>query len=257
MVSTERGMAELCSLENAFPNIGVKSGMPFVGGTDSSSTKEERRAARKKAKKAKGCTDPDRQVARMDDVDEAKDTAPTREAFQGPVAPTTAVRSFPAYFGKGADDIEEQFSDYSATPGDDPNYRLEPDIASTFDARGVHKAMGLSLPDPNLSDRWKPITESGVTTAFGNPVPTVGAARPGWASIPELQEPERLHKGPMHDESWVSKGDKDVILQKMNMLVGRLDEIDKRRLQNTQMELLIFVGAGVLMLFTLDVLTRR
>jgi hypothetical protein len=55
----------------------------------------------------------------------------------------------------------------------------------------------------------------------------------------------------------VSKGDKDVILQKMNMLVGRLDEIDKRRLQNTQMELLIFVGAGVLMLFTLDVLTRR
>lgn len=60
---------DLCSLEDAFPNIDTKSiysrklkdsaaeggsGLPFVGGIDNKATKEERRAARKKAKRCKG-----------------------------------------------------------------------------------------------------------------------------------------------------------------------------------------------------------
>jgi len=238
-------MAELCSLENAFPNIG--SGAPFVGGTDGIPTKEEKRANRKLKKCRKTFQDPDRQ-ARMD---EEVETPKRSESFVDvkPKAPC-----YPSYFGKSVDD-EEGFSSYSAAAGDDPNYRLDPDVSSTFDARGVHKAMGVNLPDPNLSDRWKPLTESNATTAFGD-LPTVGSARPGWASVDKLEEPEHVKTGPIHDDGWVSKGDKDALLQKMNMLVGRLDEIEKRRLQNTQTELLLFVGTGVLLLFTLDILRR-
>ena len=54
---------DLCSLEDAFPNIELRPGhtqwkggaeFPNVGGKDSIPSREERRAARKKAKKAKG-----------------------------------------------------------------------------------------------------------------------------------------------------------------------------------------------------------
>ncbi len=42
---------ELCTIEDAFPNIG--GGTPFAGGKDGYSSREERRAARKLAKKNK------------------------------------------------------------------------------------------------------------------------------------------------------------------------------------------------------------
>ena len=115
-------MAELCSLENAFPNIG-KIGPPSVGGTDTTPTREERKAARKKAKRCKGPAltvieaeegpDPDRLFSKTGDVE--------KESFQNaiPKVPTSAA-TFPSYFGKGLDD-EEGFSSFSTSPGDDPN----------------------------------------------------------------------------------------------------------------------------------------
>jgi len=42
----------------------------------------------------------------------------------------------------------------------------------------------------------------------------------------------------------------------MNTLVGRLDEMERRRLQNTQTELLLFVGTGLLLLFTFELVSR-
>lgn len=247
-------MAELCSLENAFPNIG-KLG-PSVGGTDTVPTREERKAARKKAKRCKGPAltaleaddpDPDRLFSKMEEV--------PKESFQNALPkvpkPTESTSVFPSYFGKGLDD-EEGFSPYSAQAGDDPNYRLEPDFTKTFDTKGIEKAMGSLLPDPNLSDRWKPMTET-TYTAFGKPkMPTAIGARPGWASIPELETPAPKSR----DESWLSKDDKDEIIERMNTLVGRLDQMEKRRLQNTQTELLLFVGTGMLLLFTFELVSR-
>ena len=250
-------MAELCSLENAFPNIG-KIGPPSVGGTDTTPTREERKAARKKAKRCKGPAltvieaeegpDPDRLFSKTGDVE--------KESFQNaiPKVPTSPA-TFPSYFGKGLDD-EEGFSSYSATKGDDPNYRLEPDFTQTFDTKGIEKAMGSLLPDPNLSDRWKPMTET-TYTAFGTPRhPTALSARPGWASIQQLETPAPVATVKPRDESWLSKNDKDEILERMNTLVGRLDEMEKRRLQNTQTELLLFVGTGLLLLFTFEIVSR-
>ena len=259
-------MAELCSLDDAFPNIG-SAGPPSVSGhTKTAPTREERRAARKKAKQLKGGvvaeeedTDPDRLVSRMEVVE--------KEGFNGPKLPKIpngppSSSNYPAYFGKGMDD-EEGFSSFSTSTGDDPNYRLEPDITKTFDTKGVEKAMGALLPDPNLSDRWKPMTET-TYTAFGAPrhIPTAIGAKPGWASIPQLEEPaplkqlEPLSRSRKGDESWLSKADKDDILERMNVLVGRLDQMEQRRLQNTQTELLLFVGTGVMLLFTFELVSR-
>ena len=278
-------MAELCSLENAFPNI--QSGSPFVGGTDQTPTREERRAARKKAKRCKGPAltaleadqgqgqDPDRPaMKRMDGVDSMQDQ---KEGFsqapaqpKGPVCIPTAKAlvsgsaGYPSYFGKGVDDSEEGFSSYSASDGDDPNYRLQPDVTSTFDMKGVEKAMGSFLPDPNLSDRWKPMTSSGTYTAYEDSMPTGIGARPGWSMSPEppIERPAPAMTMPPsqvkpQDDSWVSKGDRDEMVQRMNQLIGRLDQLEKKRLQNTQTELLLFVGTGVLLLFTFELVARR
>lgn len=258
-------MAELCSLENAFPNIG-KIGPPSVGGTDTTPTREERKAAKKKAKRCKGpvltaleadpysyqSPDPDRLFSKMGDVE--------KESFQNviPKVPksTGSTGTFPSYFGKGLDD-EEGFSSFSTSPGDDPNYRLEPDFTKTFDTKGIEKAMGSLLPDPNLSDRWKPMTETTYTAFGAQSHPTATAARPGWASIQELETPAPIEqKVKPRDESWLSKNDKDEIIERMNTLVGRLDEMEKRRLQNTQTELLLFVGTGLLLLFTFEIVSR-
>jgi hypothetical protein len=196
--------------------------------------------------------DPDRLFSKADEVE--------KEGFQNAIPKisksTESTATFPSYFGKGLDD-EEGFSSYSAAVGDDPNYRLEPDFTQTFDTKGIAKAMGSLLPDPNLSDRWKPMTETSYT-AFGTPrPPTAVAARPGWASIPQLETPaptENIIKP--KDESWLSKDDKNEILERMNTLVGRLDQMEKRRLQNTQTELLLFVGTGMLLLFTFELVSR-
>ena len=229
-------MAELCSLENAFPNI-KESGTPFVGGTDEKPTKEERRAAKKKAKRCKGDVDPDR----------------PSEGFQLPKAipkSTALVGSgYPNYFGKGVDD-EEGFTSYAGAT-DESSYRLQPDVTATFDTKGVEKAMGSLLPDPNLSDRWKPMTEGGYT-AFASAI----AARPGWAR--DTGEEPKGVSGPLpkrSQESWVSKSNEDIV-GRMNELVGRLDQMEKRRIQNTQTEILLFVGAGIMLLFTFELVRR-
>jgi len=274
-------MAELCSLENAFPNI--QSGSPFVGGTDPKPTREERRAARKKAKRCGGPalkaleaegpdTDPDRPaVKRMDNVDSLQHE---KEGFQVPKAtsiPTAKAlvsgsAGYPSYFGKGMDDTEEGFSSYSASAGDDPNYRLQPDLLQQFDMKGLDKAMGPLLPDPNVSDRWKPMTSSGTYTAYEDTMPTAISARPGWANdsshaVPaeaplEVPGAARKYVRPV-DEKWVSKDDKEDMLERMNQLIGRLDQLEKKRLHNTQAELLLFVGTGVLLLFTFELVGRR
>ncbi len=285
-------MADLCSLEDAFPNIDsgtVHKKGPYAGGTDDFSSKAERRAARKKAKRCKGpalkaleaaaefepVVDPDRpatvrmeQLVAMGKEEAAKGGM---EAFKLPTMPSSnclfSDPGYPAYFGKGED--EEGFSAFAATPGDDPNYRLEPDVTKTFDTKGVEKAMGSPmLPDPNLSDRWKPMTESGTYTAYYDSLPSVIASKPGWATAPRVvkaAEPIELDETPAPpieakpsgDIMTISKSEKEDMTRKMNDLIGRLEQLEKKRVQNTQTEILLFVGTGVFLLAAFELLGRR
>jgi hypothetical protein len=115
---------ELCSIQDAFPDI--------KNGKDSKAAKEERRAARKRAKKCKGPaeeylnvvddipTDPDRPaVKRMGEIpayiayeDAFIDLSGGKfEGFKMPTLPTANCligdASYPSYFGKGLDDADD------------------------------------------------------------------------------------------------------------------------------------------------------
>jgi len=278
---------DLCSIEDAFPNIEtgsvhkkwqglVPSSPPFVGGTDSKPTREERRAARKKAKKCKGPalsysdsvagdlppTDPDRPaMQRMEAVGTVQGQ---KEGFNIPVLPKASClfsdAGTPSYFGLGEDD-EEGFSTFSASPNDDPNYRLNPDFTKGFDLKGVAKAGSMSLPEPELSDSWKPLGPAASYTAFVSE--EGGSAEPGWAmsaeSRPVHSTPglDRKPKGDVVASGGNKNEDKDALMARINHLVGRLEVLEKKKSQDSQTEILMFVGTGLFLLLSFELVARR
>jgi hypothetical protein len=281
---------ELCSLDEAFPNIDTgsvhkaltgSSGFPYVGGTDSKPSREERRAARKRAKKMKGGTltysdsvtpdlpalgdvqpdapfdwrkiDPDRPaVKRMEEVGTVQ---ADKESFAMPVLPKASClfsdAGTPAYFGKDVDD-EEGFSSFSAVGSDNPNFMLQPDVTTSFDLKGVAKAGG-ALPEPNLNDTWKPMSEAASYTAFTS---SAKKESPGWSMN---AEPRMTNTNVPVDKPVVTResGDKDALMNRINELVSRLETLEKKKSQDSQTEILMFVGTGVFLLMSFEFLTRR
>lgn len=305
---------ELCSIEDAFPNIQTGSvakgerdkgsGFPYVGGTDDRPSREERRAARKKAKRCKGTAaggpaskyidatredvpDPDRPAAmRMGPVEAFQASAGAASTEEEVVYPVPLAKQnpklvpvlpkpsclfsdegYPSYFGKSEDDMEENFSSYGP---DDTGYRLEPDFTKSFDFKGVQKAAGGALPVPNLEDSWKPMTEAASYTSFTpsgataiaadalwsisageHPVVVPGAAEEREQRAPVVAAPVVLPAGGNKQE------DRDALLARIDTLVGRLENLEKKRVQDTQNELLVFVGTGLFMLLAFEIVVRK
>jgi hypothetical protein len=271
---------DLCSLDDAFPNIdtGSPTGSPYVGGKDAYAIKAERRAARKLAKKRKGpaatysdSIDPDRPaVERMKPVEAFSQE---KEGFVYPTLPKASclftdpgtppyfggeVNEGSGYFGAGEDEVEENFSMYSSSPREDINYRLQPDFTKSDQLKGVQKAASQGLPEPPLTDSWKPLTPGASYTSYFN----------------ELPAPKKLQKESAHDSDWEmakgseSKGplpsndtiqfnNQDAMMKRIDELMGRLDQIEKKSREDSQMEILMFVGTGLFILMSFELFGRR
>ena len=267
---------DLCTLEDAFPNIqngSVKniSELPYVGGNDAFASKEERRAARKLAKKRKSAsaeayvppTDPDRPaVERMNPVDTV---AQQKDGFVLPILPKASCLfsdpGTPAYFGAGADDIEEAFSAYSGAPRDDINYRLQPDFTKSDMLKGAQKAASQPLPEPPLTDSWKPLTPGANYTSYFNEIPA--PKKPAKAGPePEPDWGTKAHgssaKGPVAaNESSQVNNHQDALLKRIDELMGRLEQLEQKSKEDSQAEILMFVGTGLFLLMSFELLARR
>jgi len=271
---------DLCSLEDAFPNIneGSVSGFPSVGGKDTYSSREERRAARRLAKKAKGpalaysdsiSTDPDRpSVQRMEPIETV---AEVKEEFKLPVLPKASCLfsdtgtppyfgnviddsqankgSTSSYFGRGIDDsIEEAFASYSAAPKDDTNYRLQPDFTKSDLLKGAEKAAGQPLPEPPLNDSWKPMTHAASYTAYYNDT-NMDTKR----VEPKPESPVKaIGSGSVNEGS-----SQDALLKRIDMLMARLDQLERKNVRDSQTEILMFVGTGLFVLVSFELFARR
>jgi hypothetical protein len=259
---------ELCTIEDAFPNIG--GGTPFAGGKDGYSSREERRAARKLAKKNKVAAaysesvkadlpDPDRPaVERMVPVDTVQKE---KEAFALPVLPKASClfsdTGTPNYFGKWTeDDVEETFSSFNPSPKDDANYRLYPDFTKGDVLKGAAKAAGQTLPEPPLNDQWKPMTDAASYTAYGKADASDSEFKlardfkpePQWTMFGETKGPVAFNDS--------AKGN-DALLKRIDELMGRLDQMEKKQVKDSQTEILMFVGTGLFILVSFELLTRR
>lgn len=274
---------EFCSIDDAFPDLGTKS----------TARKEERR----KAKRCRGpaltflepdtgllpVTDPDRPAQKpLPEVpplnpktglrEHAPVEAPQAEAFAdsseyeqllaalrseqapkkqeavlntmpsgvaGPTKLETGGSSVPSYFGAGTDDddseVMEGFSTYTNVIGDDPNFRLKPDFSKTFEAKGLNKAAGTDLPPVPANTFWKPLV-SGVSTSFFSNINTPKQYK---------EQPQPLVE------------DQGEILKRLDKIFARLDDLESRKSENANTEVLLFVMSGVFVMFTMDLLARK
>lgn len=278
---------ELCSIEDAFPKIeghehSERKALPTAptGSLDSKPSKEERRAAKKKAKRSKEApidqfvgeenthvSDHDRPaIKRLGDVpafvpysEAFPDISGSFEGFSIPKisggACVTNTEGLPAYFLRGADD-EEGFANYSGLHGDNPEYQLVPTAIPSFDAKGVEKAgSGESLPAPNSKVDWKPLTGAKATTAFLDAMPlkidSTNISPAKTSGVPLLTSTLKREPSTQNDHH------RDMLLKQIQILTKRLDDLERRAPQkNSQKDILMFVGTGLFLLVSFDIALR-
>ena len=265
---------ELCSLEDAFPKIERHdhSEKKELQATDPKtfSNREERRAARKRAKKCKG---PALTYLQADDDADTTAVAPTdadRPAVKrlGEIPPFVAYaeafpdlsgmyegfkidtklnastqhinEGLPAYFGKGVED-EEGFANY--TEGENPGYRLIPETLAGFEQKNP-----TDLPALSLKNNWKPIASAGAKTAF---IPLAESETKN--NVASEAAPVPIHQA---DPSTAERAARDKLLEKIQDLTRRLEDLERKTPRNTQQELLMFVGAGFFILVSFDIARR-
>jgi hypothetical protein len=270
---------EFCSIDDAFPDLTAKS----------TARKEERR----KAKKCRGpaltflepdtgllpVTDPDRPAMKPQPEvpplnpktglrEHAPVEAPQAEAFtdgseyeqllaalrsqQPPkelekvltTLPTAVAGpsklekgKVPAFFGASdeEDDTTEGFASFTNVIGDDPGYKLSPDFTKTFTAKGVSKAAGTDLPPVPANNFWKPLVSGTSNTAFYSKIPPPS---------------KRYVPSPVAE-------DQGEVLRKLDKIFARLDDLESRRSENANTEVVLFVMSGLFVMFTMDLLVRK
>ena len=247
---------EFCLLQDVFPNWkkdmeGPTEANISAGCTDMKSAERARKEQKKRAKKCKDPSlrylepDADRpsfanrveeEVLPMNSKTGTVEASPFggEEGFQVQVTTlpknlpgtnATPSQKTPSYFGASEDDdSEEGFASFTNIIGDNPAYKLMPDE--------------ITLPTPSLDEAWKPLTPSGAPTAFFQYLkgPTAEYQRPPPTVAPTPSE----HLSSKFDE-----------------IFKRLDQLESERRQSTQTEVLLFVGSGLVLLCSLDFLTRR
>jgi hypothetical protein len=157
----------------------------------------------------------------------------------------------PKYFGANFDDgTEEGFTSFTNIIGDDPGYRMEADFTQQFAGKGVERAQGARgslltnegvevLPIPSVKNVWKPLTPTGATTAFFESLPAPGGLIPV----------DQARQAPPYD--------KDEFFRRLDSIYARLDDLEIKRSENSQTEILLFITSGIFVLFSLDLLVRK
>lgn len=257
---------ELCSLTEAFPDLNKPN----------SPSKEERRAARKKAKKCKGA---DLQYLKgQDDLLPPPDTlqklgelpaftsyddafkdlsGSTVEGFKLPRLPASntlfADQGLPEYFGKGLDDDDETKTEGFANIQTNANQSLE----YVFGATGAEKAgsNASSLPDPMLSDLWKPLTPAKTKTAFFQGQQGNGSDADKHQKYVEDEEKE---KRPVSSKRKESDPDsmRNLMATQLKDLERRMNELTLKQPRDSKNEILVFVGTGIFLLLSFDLMIR-
>jgi hypothetical protein len=148
----------------------------------------------------------------------------------------------PKYFGANFDDeaTEEGFTSFTNIIGDDPGYRMDADFTQQFAGKGVERAQGVEvLPVPSVKNVWKPLTPGGARTAFFDSLPAPGGIIPI----------DQARQAPPYD--------KDEFFRRLDSIYARLDDLEIRKSENAQTEILLFITSGIFVLFSLDLLVRK
>jgi hypothetical protein len=147
--------------------------------------------------------------------------------------------------------------------GEDESYKLSPDFGTSFDLRGVQKASGngtangpstvyqesslLSptktmpnsiLPFPNVDMFWKNNPKTGGQSSF----------------FTHLSPPSGQVQQPQTQEE--NHGNRREVLEKLDRIFARLDDMDSVKSENAQTEILLFIMTGLGVIFLMDISCR-
>lgn len=238
---------DYCFLQDVFPDFkknseGSTEANISVGCTDVKSAERARKDQKKRAKKSK---DPSLRYLEPEGVMELRDPdrpfLPLNKATEiaEPSVPGTVksvAMPIPAYFGAsdGDDAKVEGFATYTNTIGEDPSYKTAPSSTEVEVKSVLDKSSGGLLSGPSLNDAWKPLAPAGVHTSF-------------FEQVDERKAPPPDLKFNNNDSE---------ISKKIDHIFSRLDQLEAERRQSTQTEVLLFVGSGLVLLLSLDLLTR-
>lgn len=211
-------------------------------------------------------------VGGMDDLPEIRSDVKGPNMLQGA---TDAIGSF---FGVNPNDdstnpvsprkgLIENFSSgvapYVDTIGADNNYMLEPDFTKSFSGQGAQKAAGGGdrtgpspirqetsyltptkmtpnsiLPFPNTDIFWK-----------NNPTVTGGQS----SFFASLRPPGGLPVGVAPKEETEEPTSKKEVMEKLDRIFARLDDMEQVKAENAQTEVLLFIMTGLGVIFLMDI----
>ena len=295
---------ELCSLEDAFPDIKNNSDKPDKSERSkndiSGPSREERRAQRKKAKKCKGpplaflnaqddVPDPDRPaLKRLGEIpaftaieDAYRDLSENSfEGFKMPRLPasnaTFTDAGLPDYFqGDDDDDHIKGFAQKEGFANALESSDLKTNTSETFDYAPVLANNQKTIPDPELNVNWKPTTSAKSNTAYYKPgssghklesytdsskvqpaeerVSTNGMSLKAEHALAEQKRkseflPPRAHADP--------DSMRELMATQMKELERRMGDFESLNKRDTKNEILMFVGTGLFLLVSLDLIVR-
>jgi hypothetical protein len=283
---------DYCSLEDAFPQIDNRSIKDKQTAYKVGSKEDKKAAKKKAKKNRSSAAmsmplegaspklDPDRQAFAKFEIVEKFQTS--RGAEKSPDLPShpsllteegisypgvsTSLKESPSYFGKGLDDTEEGYSSFTNLIGDNPNYLLDPaGLDSAFQTTNASSEMEsarkeIRSPVPNTIDVWKTVLPSGTFSSFltSLPSPPSGPRKEASAIAGEEETDELRSKGHFvkdytddHESQELDK-DRSALLEKIDDLKRRITELEGRKGQDTQTEILLFVSTGVFLQFALQ-----
>lgn len=129
----------------------------------------------------------------------------------------------------GADPDDDTFADFIP---DAKSYLLEPSIdggafgVGSLDNAGASK----TLPIPSINDVWKPLTPSGNSTSYFN----------------KLQ----------NSDNNTNRGS-GMLEKKLDLLFAKLDDLTTNNVENSQTEIMLFIGTGIVVMFLMDLLVKK
>jgi hypothetical protein len=185
----------------------------------------------------------------------------------------------PSFFGANPDDssspsivkrrnVTENFTSqvapFTDVIGSEEAYKLLPDFAQTFGAKGAQKAGAI----PTTGGPSSVATESSYLTPTGMmpnsilPVPNVdmfwksnGIAGGQSAFFSQLKAPGGRPSGVAtdYDEDSSASGGRREVLGKLDRIFARLDDMESVKAENAQTEVLLFILTGLGVIFLMDV----
>jgi hypothetical protein len=135
-----------------------------------------------------------------------------------------------------------------------------------FGGKGVEKAGAVkTLPAPSLNDAWKPLTTAKTSTAFFTAKKPVKSVEPAEDSV--LRDDKKRGEVEKNDAPLYKPGAeppagndpesmRNQMAQQMRELMKKFEDLEERRRRDTKNEVLLFVGTGLFVLLSLDIVAR-